>query len=72
MLHLKINPNYSLRFSSYRTINIFLSVIKRNQLMLYTEIVAVCSVMHKNHRYVLFGQSLEVLTVREVTNVLMV
>ena len=41
----------------------FVSVIKTNQLMLYREIIAVCSQIHKEHTNTLRGQNVELLNV---------
>jgi hypothetical protein len=40
------------------------SVIKANQLMLYREITSVCSEVHKNYRNTLYGQNVEILSVK--------
>jgi hypothetical protein len=43
------NMNYIYIFSSYRAVNTPLSVMKTSQLMLYSEIIAVCSEIHTEH-----------------------
>ena len=40
-----------------------MSVIKTNQLILYTEIIAVCSQIHTKHINTLCGQNIELLNV---------
>jgi len=42
----------------------FVSVIQTSQLMLYREIVAVCSQIHTKHIYTLCGQNVELLNVK--------
>ena len=42
----------------------FLSVIKTSQLMLYREIIAVCSEIHTKHINTLCGQNVELLPVK--------
>jgi hypothetical protein len=44
------------------------SVIKTNQLMLYREIIAVCSQIHKNDINTLCGQNVELLNVKMVVH----
>ena len=41
-----------------------MSVVKTSQLMLYREIIAVCSEIHKKHKNSLCGQSVELLNVK--------
>ena len=41
-----------------------MSVIKTSQLMLYREIIAVCSEIHTKHIHTLCGQNVELLTVK--------
>ena len=41
-IKIKINLNSICRFSSYRGVNVSVSIIKTNQLALYKEIIAVC------------------------------
>jgi hypothetical protein len=41
-----------------------MSVIKTNQLMLYREIIAVCSQIHKKHINTRCGQNVELLNVK--------
>ena len=43
-----------------------MSVIKTNQLILYTEIIAVCSQIHTKHINTLCGQNVELLNVTAV------
>jgi hypothetical protein len=45
-------------FSPYRAVNT-VSVIKTSQLMLYREIIAVCSEIHIKHINTLCGQNVE-------------
>ena len=47
------------RSSPYRTVTHFISVIKTSQLMLYREIIAVCSEIHTKHINTLCGQNVE-------------
>ena len=47
----------------------FLSVIKTSQLMLYREIIAVCSEIHTKHINTLCGQNLELLNVILVVHI---
>ena len=42
----------------------YISVIKTSQLMLYREIIAVCSQIHTNHINTLRGQEVELLNVK--------
>jgi hypothetical protein len=51
-------------FSSYRTVNKSISVIKTSQLMLYREIIAVCSEIHTKHINTLCGQNVEFVNVK--------
>ena len=51
------------RPSSYRAVNT-VSVIKTSQLMLYREIIAVCSEIHTKHINTLCGQNGELLNVK--------
>jgi hypothetical protein len=48
-LQTQINPNCTYRPSPYRAVNTPVSVIKIGQLMLYREIIAVCSEIHTEH-----------------------
>ena len=45
------------------------SVIKTSQLMLYREIVAVCSEIHTKHINTLCGQNVELLNVKLVVHI---
>ena len=60
-LKTKINVNYFfLNFSTYRAVNtLAVSVIQTSQLMLYREIIAVCSQIHTKHINTLCGQNVE-------------
>ena len=55
--------NYIKIFSPYRQVNT-ISVIKTSQLMLYWEIIAVCSQIHTKHINALCGQNVELLNVK--------
>jgi hypothetical protein len=46
------------------------SVIKTSQLMLYREIIAVCSEIHTKHINTLCGQNVELLNVKLVVHLL--
>jgi len=50
--------------SPYRAVNTPVSVIKTSQLMLYREIIAVCSQIHTKNTNSLCGQNIELLNVR--------
>ena len=41
-----------------------MSVIQTNQLMLYRDIIAVCSLIHTKHTNTLCGQNVELLNVK--------
>jgi len=64
--------NVELRMLNWRNINIqsvprskdSASVIKTSQLMLYREIIAVCSQIHTKHINTLCGQNVELLNVK--------
>ena len=45
------------------------SVIKTSQLMLYREIMAVCSEIHTKHINTVFGQNVELLNVKLVVHI---
>ena len=47
----------------------FVSVIKTSQLMLYREIMAVCSEIHTKHINTLCGQNVELLNVKLVVHI---
>ena len=52
-------------YSLYRAVNtLSVSVIKTSQLMLYREIIAVCSQIHTKHINTLCGQNVELLNVK--------
>jgi len=55
--------------SPYRAVNIS-SLIKANQLMLYREIIAVCSEIHTKHINTLCGQNVEFVNVKLVVHIL--
>ena len=46
-----------------------ISVIKTSQLMLYREIIAVCSQIHTKHINTLYGQNVELLNVKLVVHI---
>jgi len=46
-----------------------MSVIKTSQLMLYREIIAVCSQIHTKHTNTLCGQNAEMLNVKLVVHI---
>ena len=46
-----------------------MSVIKTSQLVLYREIVAVCSPIHTKHNNTLCGQNIELLNVKLVVHI---
>jgi len=52
----KINVNYSQTFSSYLSVNTINLGYKANQLMLYGEIIAVCSEIHTKHKYTVWAE----------------
>jgi hypothetical protein len=58
-LKTKISLNYSARFNPYRAVNTHRLGYKTSQLMLYREIIAVCSKIHKKHINTLCGQNVE-------------
>ena len=55
-------PIYIYIFTSYRAVNT-VSVIRTSQLILYREIIAVCSQIHTKHINTLCGQNVELLMV---------
>ena len=59
-----VNLSYVSRFSPYREVNRLVWVIKTSQLMLYREIMAVCSEIHTKHINALCGQNVELLNVK--------
>ena len=63
---LLFNPNHIYRPSSYRAVIRSVSVIKTSQLMLYREIMAVCSEIHTKHINTVCGQNVELLNVKLV------
>ena len=46
-----------------------MSVIRTSQLMLYKEIMAVCSEIHIKHTHTLCGQNVELLNVKLVVHI---
>jgi hypothetical protein len=60
----KVTGAVVLRFSSYCTVNTFLVVCKVNHLMLYREIVAVCSKTHRIRRSSFCEQNVEFLNLK--------
>ena len=54
----RLNMKHTEMFSPYRAENTP-SVIKTSQLMLYREIIAVCSQIHTKHANTLCGQNVE-------------
>ena len=60
MLNVKLSGTYSDHWSLEGQI----SVIKTSQLMLYREIIAVCSEIHTKHINTLCGQNVELLNVK--------
>jgi len=54
--------------SPYRAVNTVL-VTKTSQLMLYREIIAVCSQIHTKHINTLCGQNVELLNVKHVVHI---
>ena len=67
MFEAKIGLNYVYIhvFGPYRTVNTLpISVIKFSQLMLYREIMAVCSEIHTKHINTLCGQNVELVNVK--------
>jgi hypothetical protein len=66
----KIRLNYIQRPSPYRAVNtLSVSVIKTSQLMLYREIMAVCSEIHIKHIKTLCGLNEELLNVKLVVHI---
>ena len=61
---LNLTMTYTERFSPYRAVNTLAIVVKTIQLMLYREIVAVCSQIHTKHINTLCGQNVELLIVK--------
>jgi len=56
---LKIHTNCTYTLSSYRAVNTLRLCYKTSRLMLYREIIAVCSEIHKKHINTLVGQNEE-------------
>jgi hypothetical protein len=57
-----------IRYSSYHAVNTP-SVIQTSQLMLYREIIAVCSQIHTKHINTVCGQNVELLNVKLVVHI---
>jgi len=51
-------------YSDHWAVKGYLSIIKTSQLMLYREIIAVCSQIHTKHINTLCGQNVELLNVK--------
>jgi hypothetical protein len=66
--NLKIIYSAVLKFSPCRTVDT-ISVIKTSHLMLYREIIAVCSEIHTKHINALCGQKVELLNVKLVVQI---
>ena len=62
-LKTKINLNYISRFSSYRTVNTCLRLVKTNLWMLCRGVIAVCSENHAEHISVIGMRSVGILNV---------
>ena len=58
--------SYTYRFSSYRAVN---SISRIYELMLYREIIGVCSQIHTKHMNTLCGQNVEMLNVKLVVHI---
>ena len=56
--------SYTLIYSPYRAVNTLRLGYKTGQLMLYREIMAVCSEIHTKHINTLCGQNVELLNVK--------
>jgi len=56
--------NYSYTFSPYRAVNTLRLDYKNQSVMLYREIIAVCSQIHTKHIHTLRGQNVEQLNVK--------
>jgi hypothetical protein len=54
-----VNVKHSGTYSSYRSVNTLRLSYKTNQLMLYSEIIAVCSEIHTKHINTLCGLNVE-------------
>ena len=63
-LNSSINWNYISIFNPYRAVNNCVWVIKTSQLMLYREIMAVCSEIHTKRINTPCGQNIELLNVK--------
>jgi hypothetical protein len=60
----KIDLKFIHWFSPYRAVNTLRLGYKTSQLMLYVEIIAVCSEIHTKHINTLCGQDAELLNVK--------
>jgi len=67
LLQTKITVSY-IKINPYRAVNT-VSVIKTGQLMLYTEIMAVCSEIYTKHINTVCGQNVELLNVKLVVHI---
>ena len=65
----EINPDTYCAVSTVQNTH-YVSVIKTSQLMLYREIIAVCSQIHTKHINTLCGQNVELLNVKLVVRIL--
>jgi hypothetical protein len=57
------------KYNDHGALKGYISVTGTSQLMLYREIITVCSEIHKNHMNTLCGQNLEFLNVKLVVNI---
>jgi len=57
------------RSTPHHAVNTLVSIIKTSQLMLYREIIAVCSEIHTKHINTLYGQNVELLNVKLVVHI---
>jgi len=64
--NIKINPHYIVRLSPYRAVNTHRLGYKTSQLMLYREIIAVCSEIHTKHINTVCGQNVGYLNIKFV------
>ena len=64
-----IYQNYISRSSLYCKINTLCLYYQTSQLMLYREIIAVCSEIHTKHINILCGQNVELLNVKLVVHI---
>jgi len=66
VLRKRINLNYVCRFSSYHAVNALSRCYKTNLLMLYREIIAICSEIGTKHTDTLCGQNVAFVNVKPV------